>query len=83
MPNEYDCHTHSQCQLFTSTFPPSNSTPPSYPKGRSTANNSTITQTIVDVEKCMMSSKIAHLFKSLLKNKQPECGPTKLVVFTQ
>ncbi|MBW0528756.1 hypothetical protein O181_068471 [Austropuccinia psidii MF-1] len=31
MPKEYDCNTHSQCQLFTSTFPTSNSMPPSYP----------------------------------------------------
>ncbi|MBW0490113.1 hypothetical protein O181_029828 [Austropuccinia psidii MF-1] len=31
MPKEYDCNTHSQCQLFTPTFPPSNSIPPSYP----------------------------------------------------
>ncbi|MBW0537421.1 hypothetical protein O181_077136 [Austropuccinia psidii MF-1] len=28
---EYDCNTHSRCQLFTSTFPASNSTPASYP----------------------------------------------------
>ncbi|MBW0509253.1 hypothetical protein O181_048968 [Austropuccinia psidii MF-1] len=31
MPKEYDCNTHSQCQLFTPTFPASNSIPPSYP----------------------------------------------------
>ncbi|MBW0592740.1 hypothetical protein O181_132455 [Austropuccinia psidii MF-1] len=31
MPKEYDCNTHSQCQLFTPTFPASNSTPASYP----------------------------------------------------
>ncbi|MBW0592953.1 hypothetical protein O181_132668 [Austropuccinia psidii MF-1] len=31
MPNEYDCNTHSQCQVFTPTFPASNSTPASYP----------------------------------------------------
>ncbi|MBW0568128.1 hypothetical protein O181_107843 [Austropuccinia psidii MF-1] len=53
-------------------------------KGRSTQDNSpTITQTIVDVETCMMSSKIAHLLQSLMKNKQSKCGPTKLVVYTQ
>ncbi|MBW0558160.1 hypothetical protein O181_097875 [Austropuccinia psidii MF-1] len=53
-------------------------------EGRSTQNNSSkITQTIVDVETCMMSSKIQHLLKSLLKNKQSTCGPTKLVVYTQ
>ncbi|MBW0494389.1 hypothetical protein O181_034104 [Austropuccinia psidii MF-1] len=52
-------------------------------EGRSTQDNSsTITQTIVDVETCMMSSKIAHLLKSLLKNKQSKCGPTKSVVYT-
>ncbi|MBW0495317.1 hypothetical protein O181_035032 [Austropuccinia psidii MF-1] len=28
---EYDCNTHSHCQLFTPTFPTSNSMPPSYP----------------------------------------------------
>ncbi|MBW0489763.1 hypothetical protein O181_029478 [Austropuccinia psidii MF-1] len=45
-------------------------------KGRTTQDNlSTITQTIVNVETCMMSSKIAHLFKSLLMNKQSNCGP--------
>ncbi|MBW0559866.1 hypothetical protein O181_099581 [Austropuccinia psidii MF-1] len=53
-------------------------------EGRGTQDNSsTITRTIVDVETCMMSSKIAHLLKSLLKNKQSECGPTKAVVYTQ
>ncbi|MBW0559574.1 hypothetical protein O181_099289 [Austropuccinia psidii MF-1] len=31
----------------------------------------------------MMSSKIAHLLESLLKNKQSKCGPTKSVVYTQ
>ncbi|MBW0520782.1 hypothetical protein O181_060497 [Austropuccinia psidii MF-1] len=31
MPKEYDCNTHSQCQLFTPTFADSNSMPPSYP----------------------------------------------------
>ncbi|MBW0501177.1 hypothetical protein O181_040892 [Austropuccinia psidii MF-1] len=40
-------------------------------KGRSTHDNfSTITQTLVDVETCMISSKIAHLLKGLLKNKK-------------
>ncbi|MBW0554534.1 hypothetical protein O181_094249 [Austropuccinia psidii MF-1] len=53
-------------------------------KGRSTQDNSsTITQTIVDVETCMMSSKIAHLLQSSMKNKQSKCGPTKSVVYTQ
>ncbi|MBW0519850.1 hypothetical protein O181_059565 [Austropuccinia psidii MF-1] len=31
MPEEYYCNTHSQCQIFTPTFPASSSTPPSYP----------------------------------------------------
>ncbi|MBW0492404.1 hypothetical protein O181_032119 [Austropuccinia psidii MF-1] len=31
MPNEYDCHSHSQCQLFTLTTPTSILTTPSYP----------------------------------------------------
>ncbi|MBW0585895.1 hypothetical protein O181_125610 [Austropuccinia psidii MF-1] len=31
MPKEYDCNTHSQCQLFTPTFPASNLMPASYP----------------------------------------------------
>ncbi|MBW0489871.1 hypothetical protein O181_029586 [Austropuccinia psidii MF-1] len=31
MPNEYDCNTHSHCQLFTPTFQASNSMPPSNP----------------------------------------------------
>ncbi|MBW0540216.1 hypothetical protein O181_079931 [Austropuccinia psidii MF-1] len=53
-------------------------------KGRSTQDNSsTIPQTILDVETCMMSSKIAHLLNSLLKNKHSKCGPTKSVVYTQ
>ncbi|MBW0571160.1 hypothetical protein O181_110875 [Austropuccinia psidii MF-1] len=30
MPKEYDCNTHSQCQLFTPTFCASNSMPASY-----------------------------------------------------
>ncbi|MBW0486504.1 hypothetical protein O181_026219 [Austropuccinia psidii MF-1] len=52
--------------------------------GRSTQDNSsTITQTIVDVETCMISSKTAHLLQILMKNKQKKCGPTKLVVYTQ
>ncbi|MBW0562837.1 hypothetical protein O181_102552 [Austropuccinia psidii MF-1] len=47
-------------------------------KGGSTQDNSsTITQTILDVETCMMSSKLSHLLKCLLKNKQTNCGPTK------
>ncbi|MBW0522372.1 hypothetical protein O181_062087 [Austropuccinia psidii MF-1] len=33
IPKEYDCNTHSQCQLFTPTFPASNSIPASYPSG--------------------------------------------------
>ncbi|MBW0499389.1 hypothetical protein O181_039104 [Austropuccinia psidii MF-1] len=53
-------------------------------EGRSTQDNSsTITQTIVDVEKCMISSKIVNLLKRLPKNKQSKCGPTKLVAYTQ
>ncbi|MBW0516662.1 hypothetical protein O181_056377 [Austropuccinia psidii MF-1] len=53
-------------------------------EGRRTQDNSpTITQTLVDLEKCMMSSKIANLLKRLLKNKKSKCGPTKLVVYTQ
>ncbi|MBW0572761.1 hypothetical protein O181_112476 [Austropuccinia psidii MF-1] len=53
-------------------------------EGRSIQDNSpTITRTIVDVETCMMSSKIAHILTSLLKNIQSKCGPTKLVVYTQ
>ncbi|MBW0515690.1 hypothetical protein O181_055405 [Austropuccinia psidii MF-1] len=31
MPKEYDCNTHSQFQLFTTTFPPSSLMPASYP----------------------------------------------------
>ncbi|MBW0481063.1 hypothetical protein O181_020778 [Austropuccinia psidii MF-1] len=31
MSKEYYCNTHSQCQLFTPTFPASSSIPPSYP----------------------------------------------------
>ncbi|MBW0541632.1 hypothetical protein O181_081347 [Austropuccinia psidii MF-1] len=53
-------------------------------KGRSTQDNSsTITQTLVDVETSMISSKIAHLLKSLLKSKQSNCGQTKSVVYMQ
>ncbi|MBW0552667.1 hypothetical protein O181_092382 [Austropuccinia psidii MF-1] len=53
-------------------------------KGRITQDKSpTITRTIVNVETCMMSSKIAHLLQSLMKNKQTRCGPTKSVVYTQ
>ncbi|MBW0499663.1 hypothetical protein O181_039378 [Austropuccinia psidii MF-1] len=53
-------------------------------EGRSTQDNSsTITQTLVDVETCIMSSKIAQLLKCLLKNKQSNCGQTKLVVYMQ
>ncbi|MBW0482557.1 hypothetical protein O181_022272 [Austropuccinia psidii MF-1] len=44
-------------------------------KGRSTQDNSpTITRTIVDVETCIMSSKISHLLQSLMKNKQSKIG---------
>ncbi|MBW0512501.1 hypothetical protein O181_052216 [Austropuccinia psidii MF-1] len=53
-------------------------------KGRSTQDYSpTITRTILDVETCRMSSKIAHLLQILIKNKQSKCGPTKSVVDTQ
>ncbi|MBW0534968.1 hypothetical protein O181_074683 [Austropuccinia psidii MF-1] len=53
-------------------------------EGRSPQDSSsTITQTIVDVEACMISSKIAHLLKHLLNKKQSKCGPTKLVAYTQ
>ncbi|MBW0558877.1 hypothetical protein O181_098592 [Austropuccinia psidii MF-1] len=53
-------------------------------EGRSTQDSSsTITQTIVDVETCMMSSKIAQLLKSVLKSKQSNCGPCKLVSYSQ
>ncbi|MBW0586545.1 hypothetical protein O181_126260 [Austropuccinia psidii MF-1] len=52
-------------------------------EGRRTPNNSKIIQAIVDVVTCMMSSKIAHLLKSLMKNKQSKCGSTKSVVYTQ
>ncbi|MBW0542197.1 hypothetical protein O181_081912 [Austropuccinia psidii MF-1] len=53
-------------------------------KVRSTQDNSsTITQALVDVETRMMSSKIAHLLKSLLKSKQSNCGQTKSVFYTQ
>ncbi|MBW0510410.1 hypothetical protein O181_050125 [Austropuccinia psidii MF-1] len=38
-------------------------------EGGRTQHNSTTTQTIVDVETCMMSSKIEHLLKILLKKK--------------
>ncbi|MBW0514611.1 hypothetical protein O181_054326 [Austropuccinia psidii MF-1] len=31
MPKGYDCNSHSQCQLFTPTFPASNLTQPSNP----------------------------------------------------
>ncbi|MBW0505515.1 hypothetical protein O181_045230 [Austropuccinia psidii MF-1] len=52
-------------------------------EGRCTQDNSsTITRTLVDVEACMMSSKIAHLLKFLLKSKKSKCGPTKLVIYT-
>ncbi|MBW0559975.1 hypothetical protein O181_099690 [Austropuccinia psidii MF-1] len=53
-------------------------------KRRSTQDTSSkIKQTIVDVETCTMSSKIAHLLKILLKNKKSNFGPTKLVVYMQ
>ncbi|MBW0553405.1 hypothetical protein O181_093120 [Austropuccinia psidii MF-1] len=52
-------------------------------EGRSNLNSSTITQAIVDVETCMISSKIAPLLKSLLKNKKSKCGPSKLTFYTQ
>ncbi|MBW0460290.1 hypothetical protein O181_000005 [Austropuccinia psidii MF-1] len=54
------------------------------PKVRSTQDNSsTITQTLVDVQTCMMSSKISHILKLLLKNEQSNCVPCKLVVYSQ
>ncbi|MBW0563203.1 hypothetical protein O181_102918 [Austropuccinia psidii MF-1] len=53
-------------------------------EGRSTKDNSsTITRTLVDVETCMMRSKISHLLKCLLKNKQSKCVPTKSVFYMQ
>ncbi|MBW0467343.1 hypothetical protein O181_007058 [Austropuccinia psidii MF-1] len=53
-------------------------------EGRSTQDNSsTITQTIVDVEAYMISSKIAHLLKSLLKSKQSNFHPCKWVFYSK
>ncbi|MBW0582729.1 hypothetical protein O181_122444 [Austropuccinia psidii MF-1] len=53
-------------------------------EGRSTQDNSsTITQSIVDLETCMMSSKIAHLLKRLLKKKKSNCCPCKSVFYCQ
>ncbi|MBW0490329.1 hypothetical protein O181_030044 [Austropuccinia psidii MF-1] len=53
-------------------------------KGTSTRDNSSkITQTIVYVETCIISSKIAQLLKRLLKNKKSKCGRIKSVVYTQ
>ncbi|MBW0467342.1 hypothetical protein O181_007057 [Austropuccinia psidii MF-1] len=49
IPNEYDCHSHSQCQLFTPTTPTSILTTPSYPAVFSfvfQAKTDTITQWI-------------------------------------
>ncbi|MBW0537458.1 hypothetical protein O181_077173 [Austropuccinia psidii MF-1] len=46
-------------------------------KGRSAQDNSpTITQAIVDVATCMMSSKIAHLLQRFMKRKKSKCGAT-------
>ncbi|MBW0485023.1 hypothetical protein O181_024738 [Austropuccinia psidii MF-1] len=53
-------------------------------EGRRTQDNSpTITQTILDVETFMMSSKISHLLKSLLKRKQSNFGPLKSIFYCQ
>ncbi|MBW0519084.1 hypothetical protein O181_058799 [Austropuccinia psidii MF-1] len=41
---EYDCNTHSHCQLFTPTFPASNSMPPSYPALFSSASKKKLIQ---------------------------------------
>ncbi|MBW0581237.1 hypothetical protein O181_120952 [Austropuccinia psidii MF-1] len=44
MTKEYDCNTHSQFQVFNSTFPASNSTPASYPAGLSLASKQKLIQ---------------------------------------
>ncbi|MBW0588921.1 hypothetical protein O181_128636 [Austropuccinia psidii MF-1] len=44
MPKEYDCDTHSQCQVFTPTYPASNSTPTSYPAVLSLTSNQKLIQ---------------------------------------
>ncbi|MBW0556142.1 hypothetical protein O181_095857 [Austropuccinia psidii MF-1] len=44
IPKEYDCNTHSQCQLFTHTFPASKLTTPSYPNLFSLTSNKQLTQ---------------------------------------
>ncbi|MBW0554831.1 hypothetical protein O181_094546 [Austropuccinia psidii MF-1] len=44
MPKEYECNTHSQCQIFTPTFLASNSMPPSYPALFSLTSKQKMTQ---------------------------------------
>ncbi|MBW0548113.1 hypothetical protein O181_087828 [Austropuccinia psidii MF-1] len=44
IPKEYDCNTHSQCQLFTPTFPTSKLTTPSYPNIFSLTSNKQLIQ---------------------------------------
>ncbi|MBW0479472.1 hypothetical protein O181_019187 [Austropuccinia psidii MF-1] len=44
MPNEYECHSHSQCQLFTPTNPTSISTTPFYQAVFSLSSNEKLIQ---------------------------------------
>ncbi|MBW0465131.1 hypothetical protein O181_004846 [Austropuccinia psidii MF-1] len=44
IPNKYDCHSHSQCQLFTPTSPTSILTTPLYPDGLSLSSKKKLIQ---------------------------------------
>ncbi|MBW0562307.1 hypothetical protein O181_102022 [Austropuccinia psidii MF-1] len=58
MPKEYGCNTHSECQLFTPTFPASNLTPASYPAVSSLISKQKLIQLLCGSDLPMMT--LAH-----------------------
>ncbi|MBW0552106.1 hypothetical protein O181_091821 [Austropuccinia psidii MF-1] len=56
MPNKYDCNTHSQCQVFTPTFPASNLMPDSYSTVLSLTSKQKLLKLPIGSDLPMMSS---------------------------
>ncbi|MBW0507032.1 hypothetical protein O181_046747 [Austropuccinia psidii MF-1] len=70
MPKEYDCTTHSQCQLFTPTFSASNSMPPSYPAFFSLTSKQKLMQLPSGSDLPMMTPPHSIIQTALLPNQK-------------
>ncbi|MBW0493803.1 hypothetical protein O181_033518 [Austropuccinia psidii MF-1] len=82
MPKEYDCNTHSQCQIFTPTFPASNLMPPSYPSLCSLTSKKKLIQLPSGSDLSMIQTpllphqktKLAFLWDREIPNGQTACN---------